>query len=682
LNKSQLYAKVQNEINAVASIPAFAASSDKAKTTPILNTFGEDINAKIVKDNSTNLVYRSEVEKIISTLLLKEKSNVLLVGDAGVGKYTLTELLAHQINTLDVPPALAAHRVIGFDLLSFMTGLANRGGFDIAINSLIEELKTLPRAIVVLKNFQDIFFSSSMGLTVPIFYSILKSGLQDTKVKVIASLTPVLYEKISGENEHVIDNYTVIEVPEPGERKAKEIIKANAKSLGDYHKVEISDEMVSYLYTVSQKYLKTLKFPQKAFDLLDYACSYLSFRKSKIPEKYRLMVDKSFDLGIDLNTSLEAGKYEKAEGLRQEIQQLEKSLLSIEKRVFVEGKKMVLKKADIDKVLEDFTLGVQEIIDPRSLSFHAKLGAQLKKYIIGQDEAVDLISKALIRARIGLRSKKRPLGNFLFLGPTGVGKTELAKILAREAFSEGDYSGLIRLDMSDFSEKHTAARLVGAPPGYVGYGEGGELTSKIEAHPRSVVLFDEIEKAHPDVLNILLQIMEEGELTDAKGQLFDFSNALVILTSNLGTEILHNSGIGFEEQELTETNIENRLKLNLKKIVKPELINRFDEVVVFKRLSKAHQLKVLELLLTEISKNLKEQQVKVNIDTESKKWLLEKGYSREYGARSLRRTIEKELLDVVAQTLLDNTSRPLVLESTLVDKKLVINVISAKAKKI
>ena len=284
---------------------------------------------------------------------------------------------------------------------------------------------------------------------------------------------------------------------------------------------------------------------------------------------------------------------------------------------------------------------------------------------------MEIVAKALIRSRLGLRSKKRPVGNFFFFGPTGVGKTELAKVLAEVAFGE---NSLIRLDMSDFSEKHTVARLVGAPPGYVGYGEGGELTSKIELKPESVILFDEIEKAHPDVLNILLQIMEEGELSDAKGNRFDFSKSVVILTSNLGTEILHNKDIGFEEKDISDEGVSDRLRHNLKKILKPELINRFDETVVFKRLKKESLLKILDLLLLEVNERLISQKVYLKINTEAKRFLLKAGQSDEYGARSLRRTIEKELLDKIAEVLLKVKERPLKLSAGVKNNDLFINV--------
>jgi len=299
-----------------------------------------------------------------------------------------------------------------------------------------------------------------------------------------------------------------------------------------------------------------------------------------------------------------------------------------------------------------------------------QLAAQIKDSIIGQDSAVDTVTRSLIRATLGLRSKKRPVGNFFFLGPTGVGKTELAKVLAESAFGE---DSLIRLDMSDFGEKHTVARLVGAPPGYVGYGDGGELTQKIEDKPMSVVLFDEIEKAHPDVLNILLQIMEEGELSDARGNKFDFTKAVIILTSNLGTEILHKGVIGFDESVLASDDaVESRLKSNLKKILKPELVNRFDEVVVFKRLSQKSQLTIVDLLIADIKQSLKKQKISLNIGVPAKRHLLKKGYSDEYGARSLRRIVERELLDRIAKVLLKTKDRPLRLKAVVEGDKLKI----------
>lgn len=674
MNNSRHFEKAKIELVKLGVFPNnLQQRAETQSNTPLLDAFGEDLSRRALHDYSETLVYREEYEKLVSTLLLKEKYNALLVGEDGVGKDTLVRLLARNINSLEVPPALVGYHLRSLNLLSFMTSVSNRGGLDLGVSTLVEELKSLKRAIIVLTNFQDVIFSTPAGLSIPIFYSILKDHFEEAGINVITYLTPSMYEKIAGENEHLIDNFTVIEVEEPDEDVVKEILKANAKRLEDFHHVRVSNELLDYVYEKAQKEIKSSKFPQKALDLLDYACASVIAQRSRIPDSYKDMVDKTFDLAGELDDNLDRGKYEQAVKVKKKISRLEKTLDKKEKSIFSSKRKLKLSKRDVDDVLSKLDLYDYEPYDYRDVAEFGKLAGKIKKEIIGQEEAVDLVSKALIRSKLGLRSKKRPLGNFLFLGPTGVGKTELAKVLAKIAFSKDNWSGLIRLDMSDFSEKHTVARLVGAPPGYVGYGEGGELTTKIEQHPGSAVLFDEIEKAHPDVLNILLQIMEEGELSDARGNTFDFSKAVVILTSNVGTEILHNTGIGFDQKDISDKKIDKRLKENLKKILKPELLNRFDEIVVFKRLSKKELISIVNLLLKEVLETLESQRVFLKIKVSVKRWLIEKGYSKEYGARALRRTIERELLDKVAQVLLSSDSRPLELSADLdKDKELVI----------
>jgi ATP-dependent Clp protease ATP-binding subunit ClpA len=338
----------------------------------------------------------------------------------------------------------------------------------------------------------------------------------------------------------------------------------------------------------------------------------------------------------------------------------------------IKPKTLKLSITDVNEALDDMGINVKEAMNVKNRDALTNLSSRVKKRIIGQDHAVDTVVKSLVRSKLGLRSKKRPMGNFLFLGPTGVGKTELAKVLSEEAFGSRGGS-LIRLDMSDFAEKHNVSRLVGAPPGYVGYGEGGELTQKIELHPDSVVLFDEIEKAHPDVLNILLQIMEEGELSDAKGNIFDFSRAVIILTSNLGTNLIQDIGIGFDESKIEDSKVEERLKANLKKVIKPELLNRFDEVIVFRKLTLDDQLKILNLLISDIDVTLKRQDVYVKMPLEARKLLLKKGFSDEYGARALRRVLERELLDKIAEILLQTKTRPLNIQAVATGETLELN---------
>ena len=660
--------RLKMELVKLNVFPNMIKSVEKGKRTPILDSFSENLNGKALKNLNNSLVPRSEYDVMVSALLQKNTSSVLLVGDPGVGKNTLVELLARNITSLEVPPVLAGYQVIEFDLVSFLTGVLNKGGIDMGLTALSDELRGLGRVIFSIKNFQNIFFATSMGLTMPMFYSMFRSVLDQSGAKLIASMNTSLYEKIVGENDHMIEDFTIVQVSEPGERETIKILEANAERLGEFHGVQIPIDVIKQIYKKSRTGSSEVKFPQRGIDLMDRACSYLTLRKSRIPYSYKKLVDKSFELLSGLDDNVEKGHYENALKMRNELRSLEGKLVSKEEKIFL-GERLVLRTEDVQEAVSNLSDEKKADTDKVSLSKLSALADNIKKKIIGQDEAVDMVVKSLIRSKLGLRSKRRTLGNFLFLGPTGVGKTELAKVLADDFFGE---KSLVRLDMSDFAEKHTVARLVGAPPGYVGYGEGGELTTKIEARPDSVVLFDEIEKAHPDVLNILLQIMEEAELTDARGNLFDFSKAVIILTSNLGTEILHVHDIGFGDKRMSDKSAEGRLRVNLKKILKPELINRFDEAIIFNRLHREDQFRVLEILIKEVSSALRAQKIKLSVTQPVKNLLVKEGYSEEYGARALRRTVERELLDKIAEFLLEHRVRPLLVSASVEDNKIAI----------
>ena len=656
LTNSDNYNRTKLELIKLNVFPNSVKPVDKTKKTPILDAFGENLNTKTLRNLDKPLINRDSYDALVSALLLKNTSNVLLVGEIGVGKKTLVDLLARNIASLDIPPALAGHQIIEFDILAFMTNLFNKGGVEPGLSQLSDEIKSLNRVIIFIRNFQNIFFATATGLTVPVFYSMFKSTIDATGVRMIATMNASVHEKIFSENEHILGDFACISVDEPDEKETLEILTSTAMYLSEYHKIEISKQAVMEVLKKAKEIEGNVKFPQKGVDLMDHCCTYLIMKKSKIPQSYKKMVDENFNLLSDLDSKISKGKYDKALEIREQIKKYDAKLTSKEEKIFIKEKRLKLGVLDIDKAFAAFKDERRPDLEKVNLSKLSSVADRIKKNIIGQDEAVDKVVKSLLRSKLGLRSKKRPLGNFLFLGPTGVGKTELSKVLAEKFFGE---KSLIRLDMSDFGEKHTVARLVGAPPGYVGYGEGGELTSKIEANPNSVVLFDEIEKAHPDVLNILLQIMEEAELTDAKGVLFDFSKAVVVLTSNLGTEILHNAEIGFEEKDFSDKKVESRLRNNLKKILKPELLNRFDEIIIFKRLQTEQQLKILDLLIKEVLVTLKSQNISLSIGKDVREHLLKLGYSKEYGARALRRTLEKELLDKIAQFLLAHKKRPL-----------------------
>lgn len=664
LINSSSYKPIRVEILKLSIFPTFLKTFEKAKKSPILDTYSINLNLTTLKNLDKSIIFRREYDALISSLIQQNNSNVLLVGDAGVGKETLVELLARNISFLDVPVALAGYQIIEFDLLGYMTNVLNKNVGDLGLVNLIEELKVAGRVILYIKDLQNVFFSTSTGFTVPLFFTMLKSAIESSNVRIIATMSGYLYDKISLENAHIMNGFSVISLNEPDEETLLEILKVNSNKLSKHHNVKISDSTIKYVLKKAKEDNLDNKLPQKALNLLDHACSRLILKKSKIPEKYKKNMDSTFLLAQNLDKQLENRDYTAAGKTRTMLKKIDQNLTRLENS-FLSPKSFELTTKEIDEAINDMKTLETDRNQKINIKKLTTLASRIKKRIIGQMEAVDVLVRAMIRSELGLRPRKRPIGNFLFLGPTGVGKTELAKVLASEHFGD---RALIRLDMSDFGEKHHVSRLIGAPPGYIGYGEGGELTNKISQNPSSVVLFDEIEKAHPDVLNILLQIMEEGELVDAKGGNFDFSKAVIILTSNLGTEILHNGQIGFTEGFLNDKSIEDRLKGNLKRILKPELLNRFDEIIIFKRLKSEDQMKVLNLLLQECIDILKGQKVSVAITHSARKKLLNIGYDKQYGARSLRRTVEKEFLDKIAQVLLDTKTRPLNIKCDLDEK--------------
>lgn len=648
---------VKTQIQRINIYPRGEKFLEQATDTPLLDSFGKNLNEAVLKYNIPPPVGREELESVISILLQKNNPSPLLIGNTGVGKGRIVDLLVHRINSLEVPPQLAEHKIIEFDALSFIANISGREGLEYSLATLIEEMDKVGKVILSIKNLQNMFISTNLGVTAPLVFTLLETYLSTAGIKLIATIDRGIYEKVSSENDQLLRGFTVVEIKEPDDDKVLEIMEANSRELEYFHGVRIRTEVVEYALDKADSDLDG-KFPLKGVELLDQACTKLLIKSRKVPDRYKNLITKRALMLRSIREGIENSDFGLAEKSRVKVRRLERRIESERVKMF-SGKNLVLTTEEVDEALDEFGYASEgeSSLDLVSLS---SLQTTIKERIIGQDDAVELVSKALIRSRLGLRPRKRPLGNFLFLGPTGVGKTELAKVLADSAFGQGS---LIRLDMSDFGEKHTVSRLVGAPPGYVGYGEGGELTTKIENTPDSVVLFDEIEKAHPDVMNILLQVMEEGELSDARGNTFDFSRAVIVLTSNLGTDILHKRDIGFEEAKKTDDRVERRLKDNLRKILKPELLNRFDETIVFKKLKPDAQKEIVELLLGEVEAALKKQDVKLKVYSKAKYALLKEGYSEEYGARALRRTIERDLLDKVAEILLRNKDRPLKLKA-------------------
>ncbi len=647
---------IVKEINKLNSLPNFVKTVESQKRTPILDAFAVNLN-KIAPLKSEKIIYREEVEVLVSILLQKDNYSSLIVGDLGVGKRSLVDLFVKKLTDNEVPSLLLDTVIFEFDIIAFISNFSNKEGLEYGISALTEELESFEKVILYFKNFQSIFIPTQGGLTVPLAFTMIHDQLKDYGVKLIGLMNSNIYEKVVAENEHVLDGFSVMTIDEPDEDVTKKIIKEKLSELTSYHNIKASPEVYEYVLEKTKE-LKSDKYPKKVVDVLDSSFTKILLKNSKVPATYKNLIKQKNLINEDFNTLISDSKFNEAIKVKKKLDRLSVKLGNLY-RENNSSKNLILTTDEIDDVLEDMgniKIGSRN----QDFKFLSDLSEKLKKIIIGQNDSVETVVKSLIKARLGLRVSKRPLGSFLFLGPTGVGKTEFAKSLADNFYGA---NSLIRLDMSDFAEKHNVARLVGAPPGYIGFGDGGELTDKIDRNPSSVVLFDEIEKAHPDVLNILLQIMEEGELSDAKGQTFDFSKSVIILTSNIGTEFFHSKQIGLTKDELSKEISNTKLLENLKRVLRPELINRFDEVVTFNQLEKSDIEKILDIRLKELLGILKKQKIDLIISKHVYELLIEKGYAKEYGARALRRIVEKDLVNNIAEILLTQTSRPLSLKA-------------------
>lgn len=633
--------EISMEVERLNSLPLLLKNvSDSAKPNT-LNTYAVDLTKRYMFYPKDRFVEREEVHKMFKILLQRNNSNILLTGPRGVGKKSLVEVMARRISLMDTPVFFAGTYMLDFNLQAFITSLtANTETFDLAIRNLASEARMLGRSILVVKSMPTMFLN----------FKNLVESLNRVNCKLVICLDD---ESSNGDfslQEELFWGFTALDIKEPSQKVTMEILRMESRKLAGYFLLKIPQEAVSYAYKKAKTEVKGEVFPQKAVELLDRACSLASYEDSKVPADLRALVAKHIKASLDVDKAFFTKNYDKAGRLAKALYKLEDKLAGV---TLASAKDLpTLTPKDIDKVLDEYKEDEQKEykIGTKTL---AVLDKHIKQKIVGQDRAVAVVTRALVRSQMGLRPKHKPVGNFLFLGPTGVGKTELAKVLAQEAFGD---DALIRLDMSDFGEKHTVARLVGAPPGYLGYNDGGELTSKISRKPQSVVLFDEVEKAHPDILNILLQIMEEGELRDMRGDTFSFSHAIVILTSNLGTESIHKRDIGYGGSIKSQKEIDERVQQSAKTFLKPELLNRFDEVITFRQLEKKDSTKILDILIDEVKKSLADKTLPLELGRGVKEYLLDKGFSMEFGARALRRTVEKELLDRIASFLMQGST--------------------------
>ena len=639
---------------------AVTASKPKAEEmeTPTLDSYGRDLTVMARDGKIDPVIGRDkEIERIIQILSRRTKNNPCLIGEPGVGKTAICEGLAQKIIEGNVPEILKDKRVVTLDLSSMVAGAKYRGEFEDRLKKSIEEIRNAGNVILFIDELHTIVGAGAAEGAIDAS-NILKPLLARGEIQVIGATTMDEYRKYIEKDAALERRFQPIKIGEPTEEEAVEILKGIRDKYEAHHNVKITDNALEAAVKLSIRYITDRYLPDKAIDLIDEAASKVRLKSFTAPPVLKELEQKIEEIHKMKEDAIVSQEFEKAASLRDEENKLKEEMNARKEEWKKQNQTHTQKvtEEEIAEIVGSWTgIPVSRLAQEETEKLK-NLEGILHQRIIGQDEAVKAVSKAIRRGRVGLKDPKRPVGSFIFLGPTGVGKTELSKALAEALF--GDESQMIRIDMSEYMEKHSVSRLVGSPPGYVGYDEGGQLTEKVRRKPYAVVLFDEIEKAHPDVFNILLQILEDGRLTDSTGRTVDFRNTVIIMTSNVGArDIVEPKRLGFGAAVVNEARDYEDMKKNvmneLKRTFRPEFLNRVDELIVFHPLSQENINDIAGLMLNEISQRLKAINIELVANDEVKAFLAEKGYDKVYGARPLRRMIQSMVEDKLAEKMLD-----------------------------
>ncbi|MEV0253910.1 ATP-dependent Clp protease ATP-binding subunit [Streptomyces sp. NPDC050732] len=627
--------------------------------TPTLDRFGRDLTARAAEGGVDPVIGREEeIEQTIEVLSRRGKNNPVLIGDAGVGKTAVVEGLAQRIADGDVPDTLADRRVIALDLSGVVAGTRYRGDFEERLNGIIEEVRAhSDELIVFIDELHTVVGAGGGGSEGGSMDAgnMLKPALARGELHVIGATTLEEYRRYIEKDAALARRFQPILVAEPTAADAVEILRGLRDRYEAHHQVRYSDEALLAAVELSDRYLTERFLPDKAIDLMDQAGARVRLRASTKGTDVRALEREAEQLARDKDQAVAAEQYERATELRDRINDLVRKIAAGQGREPGDGQIVEVTSDDIAEVVSRQTGIPVSTLTQEERDRLLGLEEHLHERVVGQEEAVSAVAEAVLRSRSGLSSPDRPIGSFLFLGPTGVGKTELARALAEALF--GSEERMVRLDMSEFQERHTVSRLVGAPPGYVGHEEAGQLTEAVRRHPYSLLLLDEVEKAHPDVFNTLLQVLDDGRLTDAQGRTVNFTNTVIVMTSNLGSEALTGRGasLGFRADG-TEADEEARREQVLRPLrehFRPEFLNRIDEIVIFRRLTDEQLRQVTDLLLEETRRRLHAQDVAIEFTPEAVDWLARRGHQPEYGARPLRRTIQREVDNRLSRLLLD-----------------------------
>lgn len=649
--------RLLSEDSPTSSYSESASSNNPSQHTPTLNQYGKDLTI-LAKDNKLDPVIgrNEEIQRIIEILSRRTKNNPVLIGEPGVGKTAVVEGLAQMIVEGKVPEVLKNKRVVSLDMSAMIAGAKYRGDFEERLKKSLQEIKKVGNVILFIDEMHTIIGAGSAEGAMDAA-NILKPLLSRGEVQIIGATTLNEYRKYIEKDSALERRFQSVMIDEPNTEDTIAILKGLKDKYEAHHKVKITDEAIKEAVVLSQRYITDRFLPDKAIDLVDEACSKIKLKTVTMPENITELEKQIERLSKEKEEAIISQSFEEAAKLRDD-EKVAKEKLEKEKNKWKKNEKekeVKIVAEDICDVVSHWTkIPVSKLTETETEKLK-KLDQILKQRVIGQDEAVESLARAIKRARVGLKDEKRPIGSFMLLGPTGVGKTELTKALAESLF--GNENAMIRFDMSEYMEPHSISKLIGSPPGYVGYDDGGQLTEQVRRKPYSIVLFDEIEKAHPDVFNMLLQILEDGRLTDSNGRTVNFKNTVIIMTSNAGARnIVENHAIGFINKEDSEKNYEKtkeQVMTELKKLFRPEFLNRLDEIIVFKKLSSQNIEKITTLMLKEFENRVQDRDISITISKEAIAYLSKVGFDETYGARPLRRAIQTHIEDKFAEAILE-----------------------------
>jgi ATP-dependent Clp protease ATP-binding subunit ClpC len=661
-------AQIREELGRVTQEKAQPQQQQRPRESSMLAEFSRDLTQAAMDGQLDPLVGRDgELERVIQILCRRTKNNPVLIGEPGVGKTAIVEGLAQRIADGEVPSFLAEKRVLGLDLSLIVAGTKYRGQFEERLKTIMKELMENQNSIIFIDELHTLVGAGSAEGSLDAA-NILKPALSRGELQCIGATTPAEYRKSIEKDRSLERRFQAVKVPPPNEADAIKIIHGIKDRYEKFHAVSYTDAAIEFAVSHSNRYISDRFLPDKAIDLIDEAGARVKLRQTSLPEEITEVQKRIKFIVHRMDSAIANHEFEKARFYSDEERKERETLRGLRDKYHLDDSAAgIVGREDIEDVVSRWTGVPVNSIKEEETQKLLRVEEELHKRIVSQEKAISALARAIRRSRAGLKNPSRPIGSFLFLGPTGVGKTEVARTLANFLF--GSDKALIRFDMSEFMEPHSVAKLIGSPPGYVGYGDGGQLTERVRRSPYSIILLDEVEKAHPDVFNILLQVFEDGQLTDGLGNTVDFKNTIIIMTSNIGAKYLvkekKNIGFASDSEDRINQDIEKQVMGDVKRAFNPEFLNRLDETILFQSLSDGDLLQIVELLVQQLNANLAQKSITISVNEEAKRWILDKTLTdRSYGARPLRRALQRYIEDPLSEALIGGqiAARPAFLE--------------------